>query len=1070
MHDAVAGIVARLDAHFAADGIAFVAAHRDRWYARMREPAQMTTRPTDAAIGGSLYANRPRGPDARRFERFANEMQMLLHAAPENAAREATGLAPCNGVWLWDVAAARNPSPACASRRVRRRRQRRRSRARDGHGHRWRGAHARHRGGTGGVGRRARVACVRRDPHRDRARTGDAGNVWRRRCERAGARGGRVARRARRRVSRWSPTATPRTAGTRRRRAHGSASRRRGAAYRSSSPANEHRAFVPMTPRARPPRAGCAPGRTGRRRHRSRAGADLRRARRVRARRARHELRRAAASVAADGRGGRRRAPGDGDRARRADRHRRRLRRRWRHRLRARRARRCAAMGARVDFIVPNRFVHGYGLTPEIVALAAAGDPALIVTVDNGIASVDGVRAAAQRGIDVLITDHHLPGAVLPSPAIIVNPNQPGCTFPSRNLAGVGVMFYVLLATRALLARRRARGRPRGRAAEPRGAARSRRAGHGGRRGAARRHQPRAGRAGARAHPQGRRATGHCRAVRRRQPRHGARQRLRPGLRRRAANQRRGPPRRHDGRHPLPARRRRARGRRARRALERAQHASGAPSRRRCATPRWPRSRASTPPRSPPRIRSASSTRRGTRAWSASSPRASRRRYHRPAIVFAPGDDGELKGSGRSIAGFHLRDALERVASASPGLLRRFGGHAMAAGLTLDAADFAALRHRVRGGRARMAHACAADAHARDRWRAGRRGAHARPRPRHRIRRMGPGVPAAAFRRRIRRGRAAGGRRQPLEAATRRRRRRGATRCCSGMPRRCPRASMPPFGPRWTVIKEWKRSLSSSSIGLTPPIRPARADPRRRSRLQQPATDDSPDGSGVRFAGRNYCIDLYRISRCPLRATPGHPAVGVSLCDAIFRATVARVWPARTPSGCAVFGMGRGTRNMRLQHKVSIITGGGQGIGRATSVKFAQEGSRVAVCDINRVPADETAAAIRDSRRRRAGVRSRRHRQGQHRAHGRGGDGGLGPHRHAGQQCRHRAGRPPREDDRRAVRARDRRQPEGRLQLHQGRRRHHARAELGLHPQCVVDRGLCTAISARPTTRPPSSR
>ncbi len=103
---AVAGIVARLDAHFAADGIAFVAAHRDRWYARMREPAQMITRPTDAAIGGSLYANRPRGTDARRFERFANEMQMLLHAAPENAAREATGLAPCNGVWLWDVAAA----------------------------------------------------------------------------------------------------------------------------------------------------------------------------------------------------------------------------------------------------------------------------------------------------------------------------------------------------------------------------------------------------------------------------------------------------------------------------------------------------------------------------------------------------------------------------------------------------------------------------------------------------------------------------------------------------------------------------------------------------------------------------------------------------------------------------------------------------------------------------------------------------------------------------------------------------------------------------------------------------
>lgn len=104
---AAAAIVARLDAHFAADGIAFVAAHPDRWYARMREPARMTTRPTDAAIGGSLYANRPHGVDARRFERYANEMQMLLHAAPENAAREALGVAPCNGIWLWDVAPGR---------------------------------------------------------------------------------------------------------------------------------------------------------------------------------------------------------------------------------------------------------------------------------------------------------------------------------------------------------------------------------------------------------------------------------------------------------------------------------------------------------------------------------------------------------------------------------------------------------------------------------------------------------------------------------------------------------------------------------------------------------------------------------------------------------------------------------------------------------------------------------------------------------------------------------------------------------------------------------------------------
>ena len=108
-------------------------------------------------------------------------------------------------------------------------------------------------------------------------------------------------------------------------------------------------------------------------------------------------------------------------------------------------------MGAVVDFLVPNRFEYGYGLTPEIVGAAAAMAPRLIVTVDNGIASHDGVAAAAALGIEVLITDHHLPAATLPAPALIVNPNQPGCAFPGKHLAGVGVMFYVLLATRAEL-------------------------------------------------------------------------------------------------------------------------------------------------------------------------------------------------------------------------------------------------------------------------------------------------------------------------------------------------------------------------------------------------------------------------------------------------------------------------------------------------------------------------------------------------------------------------------------------------------------------------------------------
>ena len=111
-------------------------------------------------------------------------------------------------------------------------------------------------------------------------------------------------------------------------------------------------------------------------------------------------------------------------------------------------------LGAQVDFIVPNRLEHGYGLTPDIVKLAATRQPDLLVTVDNGIAAVEGVAAANALGIPVLVTDHHLPGDALPDAACIVNPNQPGCSFGSKNLAGVGVMFYVLLALRAELRQR----------------------------------------------------------------------------------------------------------------------------------------------------------------------------------------------------------------------------------------------------------------------------------------------------------------------------------------------------------------------------------------------------------------------------------------------------------------------------------------------------------------------------------------------------------------------------------------------------------------------------------------
>jgi single-stranded-DNA-specific exonuclease len=110
------------------------------------------------------------------------------------------------------------------------------------------------------------------------------------------------------------------------------------------------------------------------------------------------------------------------------------------------------AMGAtRVEYLVPNRFELGHGLTPELVDLAARGGPDLIITVDNGITSVEGVARAHALGIRVLITDHHLPGAALPAAQAIVNPNQPGDRFPVKALAGVGVVFYVMIALRARL-------------------------------------------------------------------------------------------------------------------------------------------------------------------------------------------------------------------------------------------------------------------------------------------------------------------------------------------------------------------------------------------------------------------------------------------------------------------------------------------------------------------------------------------------------------------------------------------------------------------------------------------
>ena len=335
------------------------------------------------------------------------------------------------------------------------------------------------------------------------------------------------------------------------------------------------------------------------------------------------------------------------------------------------------AMGARVDYLVPNRFEFGYGLTPEIVALAAQREPAMIITVDNGIASVDGVVAARARGIEVLITDHHLPGAELPATELIVNPNQPGCTFPSKHLAGVGVMFYVLAAVRALL-------RDRGRFAEsgvPNLAAlldlvalgtvadvvqldhvNRILVGQGLQRIRAGRSQPglRALFAAAGCDPA--RATAYDLGFVI-GPRLNAAGRLADmsvGIACLLAD---------DETSAAPFAAELDRLNRERREVEATMHEEALAGldgmiAGDCYTlcvyrPEW---------------------HQGVVGIVAS---RLKERFHRPAIVFARAADGELRGSGRTIAGFHLRDALDLVAKRAPGTIARFGGHAFAAGLSL---------------------------------------------------------------------------------------------------------------------------------------------------------------------------------------------------------------------------------------------------------------------------------------------------------------------------------------------------------------------------------------------------
>jgi single-stranded-DNA-specific exonuclease len=341
-------------------------------------------------------------------------------------------------------------------------------------------------------------------------------------------------------------------------------------------------------------------------------------------------------------------------------------------------------MGAEVAYIVPNRFEFGYGLTPEIVALAAHEAPSVIVTVDNGIASVEGVAAARSLGIDVVVTDHHLPGATLPDTPTIVNPNQVGCTFPSKAIAGVGVMFYVLLALRAKLRERgvfTALTQPDlnrlldlvalGTVADvvPLDAVNRRLVEAGLRR--MREGQANAGIAALFevAKRDVKKATAYDLGFML-GPRVNAAGRLDDislGIECLTTDD---PARAAEIADELDRLNRERKGIESGMREEADQLITGTFTTEQksivVTDPTW---------------------HQGVVGIVAGRLREA---HHRPTIVFAPGDLGELKGSGRSIPGFHLRDALDLVSKRSPHLMRKFGGHAMAAGLTIDVKNFAA--------------------------------------------------------------------------------------------------------------------------------------------------------------------------------------------------------------------------------------------------------------------------------------------------------------------------------------------------------------------------------------------
>jgi single-stranded-DNA-specific exonuclease len=366
-----------------------------------------------------------------------------------------------------------------------------------------------------------------------------------------------------------------------------------------------------------------------------------------------------------------------------------------------------ALLGAPADtlhYVVPDRAVHGYGLTPAIVDLALHKRPDVLLTVDNGIASLQGVAHARALGIDVIVTDHHLPAlvedaVVLPDANVIVNPNQPGCSFASKNLAGVGVMFYVLLALRA-------EQRQRGLFAAPSSA-----------------------NAGVSPLPQPRLdvlldlvALGTVADVVKLDANN--RRLVAQGLRRIRAGQMQ----------PGVAALFTAAARDARRAsafdfgfalgprinaagrlsdmtlgieclltddpARAAELASALDAinreRRDVEAGMREQAEAMLERLMQPAIESARYTPTALAIFDAGFHEgvvgivASRLkdRVHRPTFVFARGQDGLLKGSGRSIPGFHLRDALDLLSKRHPEVLKRFGGHAMAAGCTIEERHF----------------------------------------------------------------------------------------------------------------------------------------------------------------------------------------------------------------------------------------------------------------------------------------------------------------------------------------------------------------------------------------------